>query len=241
MRAVIVDDSPIDRLNLRTLLEQIREVEIVGEADSLASGCVLIESGHHDVIFLDVRLGRETGFQLLESLTGKPRVIFTTLHREYAFPAFEAEALDFLLKPLTLERLQRSLQRVATPFYPVRSSALAPSDLLVFKQGSERRVFEVERILAIVGSRDYTRILAAPSLEYLDDRRMRDWQELLPAQFFQTVDRSTILNIRQISSYRQTSDGGMVVLRNHPTPLPIGPTAFKRLEAILHYRPVSLS
>lgn len=237
MRTAIVDDNPIDRLNLRTLLEHSCEVDILGEAGSLVEGRSLIESARPDVVFLDVRLGRETGFHLLESLNQKPRVIFTTLHREYAFPAFEVEALDFLHKPVTLERLQRSLRRMtASAAASEVAPVLDPTDLLVFRQGNERRVIEAGRIVAIVGDRDYTRVLTAPDMECLDERRMRDWQKLLPPKMFQLLDRSTILNLRQIASYRQTSEGGIVVLRNYPSPLRIGVTAFRRLEGILHAR-----
>lgn len=236
MRVVIVDDNPVDRLNLRTLLEHTGQVEVAGEADGLATGRELIERWQPDVVFLDVRLGRETGFQLLESLSRKQRVIFTTLHREYAFPAFEVEALDFLLKPVTPERLQRSLQRMTGGVVRDSTPPLESGDLLAFRIGNERRVLEVQRILAVVGSRDYTRILAAPHLDCLDQRRMRDWLELLPARMFRALDRSTIVNLRQITSYRQTADGGLVSLRNYPEPLPIGQAAFKRLESILLVR-----
>lgn len=236
MRVVIVDDSPIDRLNLRTLLEQHPVIEIAGEADGIVTGRELIESAQPDVVFLDVCLGRETGFQLLESLACKPRVIFTTLHSVYAFPAFEVEALDFLLKPVSPERLQRSIRRMAATANPASESvaALDPEDLLVFRQGNERRVFEVGRIVAIVGDRDYTRVMASPGLECLDERRMRDWQALLPPKFFQLLDRSTILNLRQVTSYRQTASGGNVVMLNYPKSLSIGVTAFKRLETTLN-------
>ncbi len=240
MRVVMIDDNPVDRLNLRTLLGLVGEVEIVGEADTLATGCALVESQQPDLIFLDVRLGRETGFQLLERLRGKPRVIFTTLHREYAFPAFEVEAHDFLLKPVGPERLQRALQRAVASLSHAPARPLDLADLLVFRLGDERRVVEVERILAIMGNRDYTRILASPRMDCLDQRRLRDWQELLPAPTFQMLDRSTILNLRQIDSYRQTPEGGVVTLRNHPAPILIGAVAFKRLEALMHQLPASL-
>ncbi|MET0263045.1 MAG: LytTR family DNA-binding domain-containing protein [Rariglobus sp.] len=240
MRIAIVDDNPIDRMNLRTLLEADKRVEFVGEADCLAAAREMIKRVRPEVLFLDVELGRESGFQLLDVPERPSRVVFTTLHHHYAVDAFDAQATDYLLKPVMPARLDRTLTRLAQ--IGAAASAAKPSlasqpmeieDLLVFKQGGERRVLAVGKIAWITGDRDYTRVLTADGKEYLDTRRMRDWQQILPARFFQLIDRSTIINLGEIAAYRPTPSGGRVSMRNSTVEMVIGPAAFKRLEECL--------
>jgi len=235
MRAAIVDDNPLDRLNLRTLLEQVSHVRVVGEAEDLAGGKALLAREKPEAVFLDVRLGQANGFALLEDLAERPLVVFTTLHRQYAAQAFEVEAADYLLKPITQERLARTLHRLAVSLDRQGvSPPCEPGDLLVFRQGDERRVIAVERISAVCGDGDYTRVLTSEGPEYLDDRRMRDWQAMLPPKLFRALDRSTIVNLAQVSSYRQNGEGGALTLHNISQPLEIGRSAFRRLEEFMH-------
>ena len=113
---------------------------------------------------------------------------------------------------------------------------LSETDLLVFKQGNERRILSVGRIALITGDRDYTRVIAVDGRQYLDTRRMLDWQRLLPAKHFQLLDRSTIINLGEVAGYRQTESGGVVTLRNAETPVTVGRAAFKRLDECLESR-----
>lgn len=231
IRVALVDDNEIDLLNLRTLLESQPEIKVVGEAGSLAAARDLIETAKPEAIFLDIQLGRETGFALLEELTRPPLVIFTTLHREYAVKAFEVKAVDYLVKPIAEERLCRSVGRLRGALAAqTRPMAVELADLLVFKKGSERFLVAVDKIASIRGDGDYTQVVITDGREFLDDRRMREWQEILPAKHFPTLDRSTIVRLAEVASYQPTAEGGILVWRNSPTPLAIGRAAFKRLE-----------
>lgn len=235
MRVVIVDDNEIEQLNLLTLLESMREVKVVGQAKDLASAKALIEAEKPEAIFLDIALGRETGFELLEKLAEKPLVVFTTLHQEYAVKAFEVKAVDYLVKPITVERLKRAVERLSDALaQKATQTTLDLTDLLVFKKGAERYLVTVESIAAICGDRDYTQVVTSEGKEYLDDRRMRDWQALLPGKYFPSLDRSTIVNLAEVASYHPTSEGGALNWRNSPKPLEIGKAAFKRLEECMH-------
>lgn len=241
MRAAIIDDSLSDRINLRVLLGRQSEVELVGEAADFESARELIESTRPDVVFLDVELGMHNGFHLLSTMVEKPRVVFTTVHLNYAVQAYEVEAADYLVKPVFEHRLQRTLQRLRT-LVPARpdvgqAPALETDDLLVFKQGGERRVLPVGRIAVIQGDRDYTKVIMIDGREYLDTRRMLDWQEILPGRLFRSLDRSTIVNITEVSSYRQTKTGGLLNLRNSASPFDVGHQGFKRLEECFDSRP----
>ncbi|AHF93434.1 response regulator of the LytR/AlgR family [Opitutaceae bacterium TAV1] len=240
MRLAIIDDNPIDRMNLRNLLLAHKQ-EIAGEAENLTEARALLREHPLDAIFLDVQLGRENGFRLLDTIEagpGRPQIVFCTLHLHYAADAFDVDAADYLLKPIMPERLARTLQRLVVATgkkgdddadeAPVRRLEL--DDLLAFRQGDERRILEVGRIAAIAGEGDYSRVIAADGREYLDNRRLRDWQRLLPARRFQTLDRSTIINLAEVVSWRQNDDGARVTLRNSAHPFPIGHLALRRLE-----------
>ncbi|AHF92340.1 response regulator of the LytR/AlgR family [Opitutaceae bacterium TAV1] len=244
MRLAIIDDNPIDRMNLRTLLLAHPTAEIVGEAADLASARLLIRQHRPDAIFLDVQLGRENGFSLLEPDNPEkpPLVVFCTLHKHYAADAFDADAVDYLLKPIMPERLARALQRLdaASPAGAGQAGA-APSpldldDLLAFRYGDERRIMEVSRIATISGDRDYSKVVTSDGREYLDNRRLRDWQRLLPPKRFQMLDRSTIINLAEVVSWRETDEGGELTLRNARRPFPIGHAALRRLEEFLGSR-----
>lgn len=247
MRIALVDDNPIDRINLRSLLSEHSRVRLVGEAADLEAARSMLADARPDALFLDVELGRENGFRLLDAPWLPPRIVFTTLHQHYAVEAFEVQAVDYLLKPVMPERLDRALARLfqatdishAAGEKRVGESPRAPDDLLVFKQGNERRVLPVSKIVWITGGRDYTRVVTADGKEYLDTRRMRDWQAILPPKLFQLLDRSTIVNLGEIASYRPTHGGAQVMTRNGNSATAIGAAAFKRLEECLENRGVA--
>ena len=113
MKALIVDDERLGRAELRRLLEPHPEVEIVGEARDADEALALIEQLQPDLLFLDIQMPGRTGFELLEQLDRVPLVVFTTAYDDYALKAFEVNALDYLLKPVSPERLEAALARAA--------------------------------------------------------------------------------------------------------------------------------
>ena len=112
MKAIIVDDERLARKELIKLLEDFPEVEILGEAANADEAYELITQLNPDLLFLDIQMPGKTGFELLEMLDSVPKVIFTTAYDEYALKAFEVNALDYVLKPVQMERLQESLLKV---------------------------------------------------------------------------------------------------------------------------------
>src|SRR5262245_64284904 len=108
MKALIVDDERLARNELRRLLGRHPEIEIVGEAASAAQARQALEDYEPDLLFLDVQMPGETGFDLLASLECVPLVVFTTAYDEYALSAFEVNALDYLVEPIDAERRPRA-------------------------------------------------------------------------------------------------------------------------------------
>ena len=112
MRAIIIDDERLARTELKKLLQDFPDVEIVDEAANAEDGVAKIESLQPDLIFLDIQMPGKTGFDMLSELDRAPQVIFTTAYDEYALKAFEVNALDYLLKPIEPKRLAEAIQKL---------------------------------------------------------------------------------------------------------------------------------
>src|SRR6187397_3507218 len=112
MKAIILEDERLARAELRKLLQDFPEIEVVDEAANVDEGISKIENHNPDVIFLDIQMPGKTGFDLLSELDHAPQVIFTTAYDEYALKAFEVNALDYLLKPVEPRRLADAMQKL---------------------------------------------------------------------------------------------------------------------------------
>src|ERR1700754_378148 len=112
IRAVIIDDERLARNELKKLLLDFPEIEVIAEAANAAEGVEKIDSLNPDLIFLDIQMPGKTGFDMLSELERAPNVIFTTAYDEYALKAFEVNALDYLLKPVEPKRLADALQKL---------------------------------------------------------------------------------------------------------------------------------
>ena len=110
MKALIIDDTRLARQELQFLLEKRNDIEIMGEAENVDEALEKISELNPDLLFLDIQMPGKDGFELLESLDEVPRVIFTTAYSEFAMKAFEYNALDYLKKPITEERLGKALE-----------------------------------------------------------------------------------------------------------------------------------
>ena len=112
MKAIIIDDERLARTELRKLLQDFPEVEVIDEAANAEEGIEKIDSLQPDLIFLDIQMPGKTGFDMLAELERAPHVIFTTAYDEYALKAFEVNALDYLLKPVEPKRLADAMQKL---------------------------------------------------------------------------------------------------------------------------------
>src|ERR1700730_6918609 len=112
MRAIIIDDERLARSELKKLLTDYPEIEIIAEAANAGEGIEKIENLNPDLIFLDIQMPGKTGFDMLQELDKAPHVIFTTAYDEYALKAFEVNALDYLMKPIETKRLADALQKL---------------------------------------------------------------------------------------------------------------------------------
>lgn len=204
LRILIVDDTRLARQELRTLLADLPDVECVGEADDVPTAQVAIAKLQPDLVLLDIQMPSGTGFDVLESLETAPPVIFTTAYDQYAVRAFEANALDYLVKPVVPDRLAAAIAKARA-----RRNAMEPAEAPRGTLGLDDQVFlrdgeqcwfvalrEISRIVvdgnyAQVWFRDEKAMLAR-SLSALEAR-------LDPSLFFR-ANRNTLVNLRMVKN-----------------------------------------
>jgi two-component system LytT family response regulator len=204
MKALIIDDERLARLELRRLLGEHPEVEVVGEARSGDEALTLVPQLAPELIFLDIQMPGMTGFELLERLDDLPQVIFTTAYDAYAIRAFEVNALDYLLKPIAPERLAAALGRV-------RPSADRGRLEQVFVRDGERCwIVRLADIFLLESEGNYTRLhfgnerpLIRRSLNALEE-------QLDPAIFFR-AGRAEMINLKWIDKVDLAVTGGLTV------------------------------
>jgi two-component system LytT family response regulator len=214
--AVIVDDERLARRELRTLLEEghAAEVHVVGEAVSVEQAARMVRTTDADLVFLDITLGQESGFDLLPQLGDDVDVVFVTAHDQYAVRAFEVNALDYLLKPVVPERLAMAVQRLTSPAaHPSASRLLAYDDRLFLRLDGRRRFVRVGEIMAIEAASDdsYLHLAAQPG-RVRAAKSLREWEERLPGRYFVRIHRSTIVNLEFIERVDEWSHGSFMVL-----------------------------
>ncbi|WP_425391805.1 LytR/AlgR family response regulator transcription factor [Ekhidna sp.] len=199
MKAIIVDDTRLARQELQFLLKNHKDVQVIGEAENADEAKEMIERLRPDLVFLDIQMPDKDGFELLEMLDEVPQVIFTTAYSEYAIKAFDYNALDYLKKPITDDRLGMALQRVQENLEKTEE----PKDILsensqVFVKDGEKCWFVTLRDVRLFEIWDnYTRIyfeehkpMIPKTLQYMESR-------LDPKVFFR-ANRQQIINMKWI-------------------------------------------
>lgn len=208
MRVAIIDDERLARNELRRLLDAHPEVDVVAEAACVADGLHAIRHMAPDLVFLDIQMPDGTGFDLLAALEQAPAVIFTTAHDQFALKAFDANALDYLLKPIEAQRLAQALQKRSPEAGPRPAKS---NDGKVFMQDGERCWFvDLEQIVLFESEGNYTRV-------YFDNNRplllrsLSQLEERLDPQHFMRVNRRHIVNLRFVRGVGPSPAGGLVL------------------------------
>lgn len=195
--ALIVDDERLARRELANLLQSCPTVRVVGEADSVRTAILAVERLHPEIVFLDIQMPGESGFDLLPALPAETTIVFVTAHDEYAVRAFEVNALDYLLKPVNPERLSSTLERIlARPGadrQPDRQ--LEYDDRLFLSPGNRPQFVRVGSIAALQAAGDYTELILRDGTKALMSATIRGWERRLPEKHFVRIHRSTIINL----------------------------------------------
>jgi two-component system LytT family response regulator len=236
IKALIVDDERLARVNLRRLLEPYPEIEIVGEAGSCNSAIEMINQNNPELIFLDIQLGGETGFDLLELIEKSIKIIFVTAYDEYAIRAFEVNAIDYLLKPVNPERLKVAIERVVSIEKAQKSEAKSyeySDSIYVHLNNYASRFIKINSISFIEPVGNYSKIVTIEGKHCLVLKTLKQWQEELPDNNFIRIHRSSIINIEHVERIEKKSNSRHIAfLKNISEPLEVSRRYAKKLKAL---------
>jgi two-component system LytT family response regulator len=212
MKALVIDDERLARNEVRRMLAEFAWVSVVGEAENADEALTKINELRPDLLFLDVQMPGKTGFDLLESIRGElPHVIFTTAYDEFALRAFEVNALDYLVKPITSERLGLALSRVRDAGQQVVSDApLRASDHVLVRDGTRCWFIPVRRIRLLESDGNYTRVYF-DSVKPLIYRSLSTLEQRLPPEVFFRINRQQIVNLDFIENIESWFSGGLKI------------------------------
>jgi two-component system LytT family response regulator len=240
VKALIVDDERLARSALRRALKVHKEVEVVGEAATVDEALLAIDRAFPDLLFLDVEMPGSSGFDLLERLDDVPIVIFTTAYDEYAVRAFQVNALDYLVKPVSAERLAAALARAEAALAAAAKLHLKDANggvglqQLFVRDRDRCWIVRLDDIVLMEAEGNYTRLhfgahapLIYRSLSAIEER-------LNPTSFFR-ASRYQIINLQCIESLETASEGRLLVRLSYGKRAEISRRQARRLRALLSF------
>lgn len=194
--AIIIDDEWLVRSELRVMLQEFPQLRVVAEAANVSEALQAVREHQPDVIFLDVQLAGETGFDFLEKAHTSSRIIFITAFDQFAIRAFEVHALDYLLKPIRRERLADALRRIqeSLPVKPRPARAQSYTDMIYVMIDGSLRPIKLPMLKCITADGNYSFVHFQDNKRELVLRTLGEWMEVLPEKQFLRIHRSTIIN-----------------------------------------------
>jgi len=233
--ACIIDDELLARESLAEKLREHPVIEIAGEAGRFQQAVDLIRTVNPDVIFLDIQLIEGTGFDLLNLLNYSGKIIFVTAYDDFAIRAFEINALDYLLKPISSARLATAINRLVNDLAenepPANETKYLPDDRLMVEKRNIFSFIRIANISAIRAEGDYSMIITRDAGEYLVKKTMIEWESRLPSTSFARISRNYIVNFESIEKCVKLSrNSALVYLVNSTEPLQATRSYFKKLR-----------
>ncbi len=224
VKAIIIEDEVLAIKRLRRLLENYAdEIEVVAEAANGEQGLQLVEQHKPGLIFLDIEMPVMNGFEMLSRLKHLPKVIFTTAFEDYAIKAFEENSIDYLLKPIEPERLDKAIQKLKrlgntdTSLLPEQINAVVKAlhvkkeiKSLPVKMGDKIFLIKPEQIAFLEAKDKYVYIVTDDNMEYLTDFTLTSLEEKLSRPFMR-VHRAYIINCDKVKEFHKGDSGSFII------------------------------
>ena len=249
MKAIVVEDSRLAREGLVRMLKDYPELTVVGQADHAGSALTLVDQTHPDVIFLDIHMPGGTGFELLEKLRYLPQIIFTTAYSEHAIRSFDFNTIDYLLKPISKERLTTAINKLLARTdndateeteqsennknQPVKDPLEGHSKLLV-KDGDHCFLIRLDTIRYIESQKNYVQLFFENNKAFVK-KSLNSIEARLPKSIFFRANRQYVVNLQEIRRIEESISDGFVVTMSDGKELEISRRNAIELKELLSF------
>lgn len=244
IKTIIIDDEELARQALKNYLTDFGDIEIIAECSNGFEGLKAINELKPDLIFLDVQMPKISGLELLELLENPPLIIFATAFEEHAIKAFESNAVDYLLKPFSKERLSASIDKIKNKFSEShketkRLASLLEADLLtgtaidriLIKSGNKIDIIPTEKVIYLEAQDDYVMVHFSEG-KRLKQKTMKYFENNLPKNDFFRIHRSYIVNLKFAKSLELAEKDSYKLILIDGTRLPVSRSGYSKLREI---------
>jgi len=243
-KIVIIDDEPLARSIVKEYLQKHTELELSQECGDGFEGVKAIQQHKPDLIFLDIQMPKINGFEMLELVDDPPAVIFTTAFDEYAIKAFEAHAVDYLLKPFNQERFDKAIAKWLQQADSTKEStkdlletaSLSPAQAqrIVIKDGSKIKIIPAHEVFYLEAADDYVKVHTKDGY-FLKSKTMGHFEQVLDANQFVRSHRSYIINISQITRIDPYEKDNHVAVLKSGAKVPVSRSGYPKLKSVLGF------
>lgn len=244
-RALLIDDEPLARMVVREYLQDFEQIEVMQECNDGFEGLKAIQQHKPDLIFLDVQMPKINGFEMLELVDDAPAVIFTTAFDEYAIKAFEAHAVDYLLKPFSKERFTKAIEKflaqvaIAAPtpkqtenLLETASHSPQQHERIVVKTGTKVKIIPVADVQYLQADDDYVSVFTQEG-SFLKNKTMSFFEQTLDPRHFVRVHRSYILSVQEITRIDPYEKDSHLAILKSGAKIPVSKTGYGKLKQVL--------
>jgi two-component system LytT family response regulator len=247
IRIAIIDDEAPAREIIKYYLKEVDSVEVIAECADGFSGLKSISLLKPDLVFLDIQMPRLTGIELIEVLTEKPEIIFTTAYDQFALRAFELNAVDYLMKPFPKKRfmdaVKKAIEKIrsgkgnikpASQLLTNKPETSSPVNRVVVRKGNAINLIPVDQIKYVAAEDDYVMIYHSAG-KSLKQQTMKFYEENLPKADFVRIHRSYIVKVEEIKRIEPYGKENHVVILHSGDKLPVSRAGYKHLKEELNF------
>jgi len=245
-KAILVEDEVHSRKRLDVLLKQIPEVQLLGEAENGFQGLELVKKLKPDLVFLDIQMPGMNGFEFIQQLDQLPMIIFTTAYDHYALQAFDTLAIDYLLKPVTLEQLQKTFTKIsswrgmAKKFQPILSPLDHQGHPLAeylrrfsIRYGSRWVLIDEKDVVRFFSSESLTYIVPEDGVERIVSFSLQDLDKKLDPEVFLRVHRSVIISIAKVKDIKSLGSSRFQIVMKDGASIETSRSYCENIRAVL--------
>lgn len=245
IRSVVVDDVDMMRATLKKVLDNFPNIEIVGEASDYESARDVINQTTPDLVFLDIDLNGITSIDLLNEISCNPKIIFITSHPDFAIKAFELNAVDYIMKPISGERLRKAIDRITADievpagpdgeaisgFNESEDDRFSAEQIILLNFDNKMNFIKIRDINYIEAFGNYTKVYLHDGKLSITYNSIKSWDGRLPEDVFIQIHRSTIVNLLNVTKIEKwTNDTGRLFLKGIEKPFEISRSYFFQIK-----------